>query len=53
MQESNQRKSGKNNASSRKLATRTPLFFRAHAHGICLMIFYLRKANVGAADSDI
>jgi hypothetical protein len=36
MQESNQRKSRKNNASPRKLSTRTPLFFPPHAHGICL-----------------
>jgi hypothetical protein len=34
MQESNQRKSRKNNASTRKIATRTPLFFRASPHGI-------------------
>jgi hypothetical protein len=34
MQESNQRKSRKNNASPRKIATRTPLFFPPHAHGI-------------------
>jgi hypothetical protein len=40
MQESNQRKSRKNNASPRKIATRTPLFFPPHAHGIgFLMIF--------------
>jgi hypothetical protein len=36
MQESNQRKSRKNNASARKIATRTPLFFPPHAHGIFL-----------------
>jgi hypothetical protein len=36
MQESNQRKSRKNNASPRKISTRTPLFFRANAHGILL-----------------
>jgi hypothetical protein len=34
MQESNQRKSRKNNASPRKISTRTPLFFPPHAHGI-------------------
>jgi hypothetical protein len=34
IQESNQRKSRKNNASPRKLSTRTPLFFPPHAHGI-------------------
>jgi ABC-type Fe3+ transport system permease subunit len=34
MQESNQRKSRKNNASTRKKSTRTPLFFPPHAHGM-------------------
>jgi hypothetical protein len=36
IKESNQRKSRKNDASPRKIATRTPLFFQPHAHGICL-----------------
>jgi hypothetical protein len=51
IQESNQRKSRKNNASARKKSTRTPLFFPPHAHGIfCLMIFRRRIFKPGITD---
>jgi hypothetical protein len=50
IKESNQRKSRKNNASARKIATHTPLFFRAYAHGIfiCLMILTPTVARIGS-----